>query len=101
MRLVVEAEQGELASDPGAALDALAKAAELDGAGPDWLEKALRHRGVRHIHQDVDGAPRHRIAGELADQVDEVYRRAMASCASAVRERLLQAARDANPDDVK
>jgi len=67
MRLRVEGAPGELASRPADALDALAKAARLDGADDDWLEKA--RAGL-----PVDHDARYPFIEELVEEAVDTYR---------------------------
>ena len=85
MPLEFEGQRGALAGNPGGA--------ELDGAGPDWLAKALSEPAPTR-------APRYAVVGSAADVTLELYDRAMTLARSRVREVLSAAAADAAVADL-
>lgn len=99
MRIDIDCEQGELASRPEQAIDALVALAVRDGADEfDWLEKALRHGGATELSVKVKQEPRYQIAVDVTHKAIGVYDVLMARMRGAILERLQQAARSAEVD---
>ena len=97
MRLEILGIPGELAANPDQALDALAKAAEADGADrEDWVEKALISVGATGRSVPVSREPAYRVAKDVTAQAHQLYLVAMTQAREAVRERLERAAREAD-----
>lgn len=96
MRVEVIGKEGELAGHPEAALDALAKAAEADGADRrDWLEKAVAGAGATALSVPVHGEPAYEMVDELTAEAERAYAHVMTLMREAIRERLDEARRDA------
>lgn len=95
MRITVSAQRGELAASPDEAFEALAKAAQADGADrEEWVSKALASAGASSVLVPVRRAPRYQGVDDAVQAIDLVYRRAMVSCEEAIAARLERALRE-------
>lgn len=96
MRVEVIGKEGELAGHPEAALEALAQAAEADGAvRGDWLEKAMAGAGAMALSVPVRGEPAYEIVNELTAEAETAYAHVMQLMREAIRARLDEAMHDA------
>jgi len=97
VRIAVQGKPGELAARPEDALEALAKAAEADGADlDDWLEKAMVKAGATNRSIPVSRDPAYQVVKDATVEALRVYRTAMTLQREAIRECLERAIRDAD-----
>lgn len=97
MKVEVHALIGEVADNPEQALSALADIAEADGAcRDDWLAKASTSLVKVETDTGYHKKPVYQPVADAVKAAGDLHDRVMVSLRSAIRERLEQAAREAD-----
>lgn len=82
---------GQIASDPGGSLEALADIAQADGANRElWLLKAAISAGSTQVGVQVNGEPRFRVIEDAVERGSAVF----AICLDAALQEIVAAIAD-------
>ena len=96
-RIQISAPAGALADNPEGVYRAVAAAASIDGAAPDWADRLVKAAGASRRSVPVNGSLKFRVLRDALIEQQRIYDAAMAAAVDKITEVLERAAAEATP----
>ena len=99
-KIQIGAPPGALADNPERVYEAVAAAARIDGAGPDWVDRLVKAAGSSRQSVSVNGQPKFRVLSDAVEAQTALYDRSMAAAVERIKDVMATALkRSAPPGD--